>query len=330
MGAHRHDHGHGHDHGHDSGHDHGEDASHDHGHGVHRHAHAPPNDNFAFAAGTALNVAFVVAEVLYGIRANSLALLSDAGHNLGDVVGLLVAWGAIYLGKTAPTKRRTYGLRRSSILAALVNAVLLLVAVGAIAWEAVARFHDPEPVAAGTVIWVAALGIAINAGTAMLFMAGRKRDLNMRGAFLHMAGDAAISAGVVVTGFAIQATGWLWLDPATSLVISLLIVWGTWGLLREAVNLAMDAVPEGVDIHGVESYLAALPGVRAVHDLHVWGMSTTETALTVHLVMVQPPAGDAFLHGICVELNEKFSIGHVTVQVEHGDMDCRQAPAHTV
>jgi len=272
----------------------------------------------------------VIAEVIYGLRANSLALLSDAGHNLGDVVGLLVAWGAIYLGKSAPTKRRTYGLRRSSILAALVNAVLLLGAVGAIAFEAVARFHDPEPVAAGTVIWVAALGIAINAGTAMLFMAGRKRDLNVRGAFQHMAGDAAISAGVVVAGLVIQATGWQWLDPATSLVISVLIVWGTWGLLREAVNLAMDAVPEGVDIHAVEAYLAALPGVHTVHDLHVWGMSTTETALTVHLVMPQPPQGDAFVHGICVEMNEKFAIGHVTVQVEHGDMECRQAPAHTV
>jgi cobalt-zinc-cadmium efflux system protein len=311
-------------------HDHPHDHGHDHDHAGHRHAHAPPDDNFAFAAGTALNLAFVIAEVVYGIRANSLALLSDAGHNLGDVVGLLVAWGAIHLGKSAPTKRRTYGLRRSSILAALVNAILLLVAVGAIAWEAIVRFHDPEPVAAGTVIWVAAIGIAINAGSAMLFMAGRKRDLNIRGAFVHMAGDAAISAGVVVAGFAIQATGWLWLDPATSLAISLLIVWGTWGLLREAVNLAMDAVPEGIDIHSVEAYLAALPGVHAVHDLHVWGMSTTETALTVHLVMTQPPAGDAFVHSICVELNEKFTIGHVTVQVEHGDMDCRQAPAHTV
>lgn len=310
--------------------DHDHDHGHDHDHAGHRHAHAPPDDNFAFAAGTALNVAFVIIEVIYGIRANSLALLSDAGHNLGDVIGLLVAWGAIHLGKSAPTKRRTYGLRRSSILAALVNAILLLVAVGAIAWEAIVRFHDPEPVAAGTVIWVAAAGIAINAVSAMLFMAGRKRDLNVRGAFVHMAGDAAISAGVVVAAFVIQATGWQWLDPATSLVISLLIVWGAWGLLCEAVNLAMDAVPEGIDIHAVEAYLAALPGVRAVHDLHVWGMSTTETALTVHLVMPQAPAGDAFVQAICMELHEKFTIGHVTVQVECGDMDCRQAPAHVV
>lgn len=326
MGSGSHDHDGDHDHDHEHDHDHG----HDHGHGGHRHVHAPPGDDFAFGVGTALNLAFVVAEVVYGIRANSLALLSDAGHNLGDVVGLLVAWGAVHLGKTAPTKRRTYGLRRSSILAALVNAILLLVAVGAIAWEAVVRFHEPEPVVAATVIWVAALGIVINAVTAMLFMAGRKRDLNLRGAFVHMAGDAAISAGVVAAGFAIQATGWQWLDPATSLVISALIVWGTWGLLREAVNLALDAVPEGIDIHKVEGYFAALPGVHAVHDLHVWGMSTTETALTVHLVMPQPPQGDAFVQRICIELHEKFSIGHVTVQVEHGDLECRQAPTHTV
>ena len=297
---------------------------------MHRHAHAPPNDNFTFGLGTALNLGFVVVEVVYGLSANSLALLSDAGHNLGDVVGLLVAWGAIHLGKSAPTKRRTYGLRRSSILAALVNAILLLVAVGAIAWEAVARFHDPETVAANTVIWVAAAGIVINAATAMLFMSGRKRDLNVRGAFQHMVGDAAISAGVVVAGIVIQATAWQWLDPATSLVISALIVWGTWGLLREAVNLAMDAVPEGVDIQAVEAYLGALPGVDAVHDLHVWGMSTTETALTVHLVMPNPPADDVFLQGICFELREKYAIGHVTVQVEYGAMECRQAPEHTV
>jgi cobalt-zinc-cadmium efflux system protein len=320
-----------HDHDHD--HDHGGHGHDDHGHdhrGGHHHVHAPPNDNLAFGLGTALNLGFVVAEVAYGISANSLALLSDAGHNLGDVVGLLVAWGALHLAKAAPTKRRTYGLRRSSILAALVNAILLLVAVGAIAWEAVVRFHQPEPIQANVVIWVAAAGIVINAATALLFMSGRKRDLNVRGAFTHMAADAAISAGVVVAGIAIQATGWQWLDPLTSLVIAALIVWGTWGLLREALDLAMDAVPEHVDIHAVETYLGGLPGVHAVHDLHVWGMSTTECAMTVHLVMPQPPADDAFLHSICIELREKHSIGHVTVQVEYGDMECRQAPAHTV
>ena len=320
-------------HDHDHEHDHGGHGHDDHGHGHrggHPHVHAPPSDNLAFGLGTALNLGFVVAEVAYGISANSLALLSDAGHNLGDVVGLLVAWGALRLAKAAPTKRRTYGLRRSSILAALVNAILLLVAVGAIAWEAVVRFHEPEPIQANVVIWVAAAGIVINAATALLFMSGRKRDLNVRGAFMHMAADAAISAGVVVAGIAIQATGWQWLDPLTSLVIAALIVWGTWGLLREALDLAMDAVPENIDIHAVETYLGALPGVRAVHDLHVWGMSTTECALTVHLVMPRPPADDAFLHGLCIELREKYSICHVTVQVEYGDMECHQAPAHTV
>jgi cobalt-zinc-cadmium efflux system protein len=302
---------------------------HDHGH-EHGHDHAPPSNNAAFAIGVTLNLGFVVAEVVYGLSANSLALLSDAGHNLSDVFGLLIAWGAVHLGKSLPTKRRTYGMRRSSILAALVNAIVLLVAVGAITLEAVTRFGHPEPIAAGTVIWVAAAGIVVNTATALLFMAGRKSDLNIRGAFLHMAGDAAISAGVVVAGFAIQATGWQWLDPAVSIVIGVLIVWGTWGLLRESVNLAMDAVPEGVDLHAVENYLAALSGVRAVHDLHIWGMSTTEAALTVHLVMSSLPTTDKFLTGVCHELREHFGVDHATIQIEHGDEECRQAPSHVV
>jgi cobalt-zinc-cadmium efflux system protein len=272
----------------------------------------------------------VVAEVIYGLSANSLSLLSDAGHNLSDVFGLLIAWGAMHLGKSLPTKRRTYGLRRSSILAALINAVVLLVVVGGITWEAVTRFAHPEPVAGDTVMWVAAAGIAINTISALLFMAGRKKDLNIKGAFLHMAGDAAISAGVVVAGFAIHATGWQWLDPAVSIVIGILIVWGTWGLLRESVNLAMDAVPEGIDVHAVESYLAGLPGVRSVHDLHIWGMSTTEAALTVHLVIPRMPESDVFIDRACHDLREKFDIGHVTIQLEHGDLPCHQAPAHVV
>jgi cobalt-zinc-cadmium efflux system protein len=300
-----------------------------HGHD-HGHSHAPPSNDAAFAIGVALNAGFVVAEVVYGLSANSLALLSDAGHNLSDVFGLLIAWGAVHLGKSLPTKRRTYGLRRSSILAALVNAVVLLVVVGAITAEAVTRFKHPETIEADTVMWVAAAGIAINTISALLFMAGRKRDLNIKGAFMHMAGDAAISAGVVVAGFAIRATGWQWLDPAVSIVIGLLIVWGTWGLLRESVNLAMDAVPEGIDLHGVEAYLAALAGVQSVHDLHIWGMSTTESALTVHLVMPEPPRGDAFLDGICHELREHFLIAHITIQIEHGDAECHQAPPHVV
>ena len=327
-----HDHGHerdGHeDHGHDD-HGHEDHGHHGHSHG-HGHSHAPPANGFAFAVGTVLNLGFVVAEVVYGLSANSLALLSDAGHNLGDVLGLLIAWGALHLSRTLPTKRRTYGLRRSSILAALVNAVVLLVAVGAIAWEAAHRFGHPEAVAANTVIWVAAAGILVNTATALLFLAGRKHDLNVRGAFLHMAADAAISAGVVVSGLVIRLTGWQWLDAATSMAIAVLIVWGTWGLLREALNLAMDAVPEGIDMHAVEGYLAALPGVTAVHDLHVWGMSTTESALTAHLVMPQPPASDDFLDRLCTHLHERFRIGHVTVQLERGDRECRQAPAHVV
>ncbi len=314
----------GHDH---SDHDHDHDHEHEHGHG---HAHAPPNNNAAFAIGVALNLGFVAAEVAYGLSANSLALLSDAGHNLSDVFGLLIAWGAVHLGKSLPTKRRTYGLRRSSILAALVNAVVLLVVVGGITWEALQRFGNPEPIAAATVIWVAAAGIAVNGLTALLFMAGRKSDLNIKGAFLHMAGDAAISAGVVVSGIAMQATGWQWLDPTVSIVIGALIVWGTWGLLRESVNLAMDAVPEGVDLHAVEAHLAGLPGVRAVHDLHIWGMSTTEVALTVHLVMDALPGTDKFLAVTCQVLRDRFGIDHSTIQLEHGDEECRQAPSHVV
>jgi cobalt-zinc-cadmium efflux system protein len=311
------------------GHDHEHDHDHDHDHGE-RHAHAHPGNNTAFAVGITLNLGFVIAEVAYGLSANSLALLSDAGHNLSDVFGLLIAWGAIHLGKSLPTKRRTYGLRRSSILAALANAVVLLVAVGAITLEAATRFQNPQPVLADTVIWVAAAGIAINGITAFLFMAGRKHDLNIRGAFLHMAGDAAISAGVVVAGLVIRATGWQWLDPMVSIVIGLLIVWGTWGLLREALNLAMDAVPEGIDAHAVEGYLAALPGVDSVHDLHIWGMSTTETAMTVHLVMPSPPADGKFLDKVCRELREHFKVDHMTVQIEHGDEECHQAPSHVV
>jgi cobalt-zinc-cadmium efflux system protein len=299
-------------------------------HREHGHSHAPPSDNRAFAIGVILNLSFVVAEVVYGLSANSLALLSDAGHNLSDVLGLLIAWGAIHIGKSLPTKRHTYGLRRSSILAALTNAIILLVAVGAITWEAVGRFFRPEVVAGSTVIWVAAVGVVINAATALLFMTGRKRDLNIRGAFMHMAADAAISLGVIVIGFAIRATGWQWLDPAVSILIGVVIVWGTWSLLRESVNLAMDAVPAHIDPHAVESFLTGQAGVAAVHDLHIWGMSTTETALTVHLVMPQPPADDKFLHEVSHQLQERFEIGHTTIQIEHGDVACHLAPAHIV
>src|SRR3954465_6855541 len=303
---------------------------HDHDHST--HPHAPPNSNAAFAIGVVLNLGFVVAEVCYGLAAHSLALISDAGHNLSDVFCLLLAWGATQLTKAAPTRRRTYGWRRSSILAALINAVILLVVVGGITVEAIRRLARPEDVSGGTVMAVAAIGIVINGATALLFMSGRKHDPNVKGAFLHMSGGAAVSAGVVVAAFAIKLTGWQWLDPAVSLAIGVVIVWGTWGLLRESINLSMDAVPAGIDPKAVESYLANLGGVTAVHDLHIWAMSTTEVALTVHLVMDEPPRDDSFLHDVSDALRERFGIGHATTQIECGNCehDCRQAPLHVV
>jgi len=304
--------------------------AHDHDHSG--HMHEPPSHNAAFAIGVILNLGFVVVEVLYGLAAHSLALISDAGHNLSDVFCLLLAWGAMHLTRSAPTKRRTYGWRRSSILAALINAVILLVVVGGITVEAIRRLGNPPEVAGGTVMAVAAVGIVINTMTALLFMSGRKRDLNLKGAFLHMAGDAAVSLGVVIAAFAIRLTGWHWLDPAVSLAIGVVIVWGTWGLLRESINLSMDAVPAEIDPQAVESYLTNLAGVTAVHDLHIWAMSTTEVALTVHLVMEEPPRNDLFLHDVCDVLRDRFGIGHATTQIECGncERDCRQAPVHVV
>lgn len=303
---------------------------HGHGHDHSGHSHEPPSHNAAFAIGVILNFGFVVVEFFYGLAAHSLALISDAGHNLSDVFCLLLAWGAMHLTRAAPTSRRTYGWRRSSILAALGNAVILLVVVGGITVEAIRRFAHPEEVAGGTVMAVAGIGIVINTATALLFLAGRKHDLNVKGAFLHMAGDAAVSLGVVIAALAIRATGWQWLDPAVSLVIAAVIVWGTWGLLRESINLSMDAVPAGIDPQAVEHYLATLGGVTAVHDLHIWAMSTTEVALTVHLVMEEAPRDDLFLHEMSDTLRDRFGIGHTTTQIECGpcERDCRQAPAH--
>ncbi len=318
-----------HDHQHQ---DHPHHDEHDHPDHAHGHSHAPKDFGRAFLFGIILNAGFVVAEAIYGILGNSLALLADAGHNLSDVLGLLLAWGASTLVKRIPSKRFTYGLRSTSILAALINAVLLLVVTGGIAWEAVLRFRHPSDVEGMTVIVVAAFGVAINLGTALLFMAGRKSDLNVRGAFTHMAADAAISLGVVIAGFAIMYTGWQWLDPSVSLIISILIVIGTGGLLRDSVNLALHAVPEGIDADKVRAYLTSVAGVSEVHDLHIWAMSTTETALTVHLVMPAGYPSDAFRSAVCDTLHERFKIAHSTIQIELDDSPhpCKLAPAEVV
>jgi len=285
----------------------------------HDHDHAPANYGKAFAIGVTLNLAFVILEVIYGHLANSLALVADAGHNFSDVLGLALAWVAMILVRRTPTTERTYGFRRSSILAALINAAVLLIGVGAIAWEALIRLNHPDKVEETTVIWVAAVGIAINGGTALLFMSGSKADLNIRGAFVHLASDAAIALGVVLAGAAMLYTGWLWIDPVVSLVISVLITWGTWGLLRDSVNLVLDKVPEGIDIEAVKGYLATLPTCSDVHDLHVWGMSTTEAALTAHVVLHRSACDDALLAKIARDLHDRFGIEHTTIQVEAGD-----------
>ena len=299
---------------------------------AHDHSHSRANFNAAFAIGIALNTAYVLFEAIFGVIGHSLALLADAGHNLSDVLGLLLAWGASAMSKSLPTKRRTYGFRGSSILAALFNAIFLLVSVGAIVWEALRRFKAPAEVAASTIIWVSLVGIAINTGTALMFRSGRERDLNIRGAFLHMAADAAISAGVVIAGFIILWTGSYWIDPVVSLLISAVIIWGTWDLLRESTNLALQAVPRNIETEKVERYLAQLPGVAKVHDLHIWAMSTTETALTVHLVKPDGNIDDQLLARVCDDLQHDFQIGHVTIQLECGSEahPCKQAADHAV
>lgn len=311
----------------------GEAHGHRHGAQGHGHAHgsmAAANYGPAFAIGTALNVAFVVIEATYGILSNSMALLADAGHNLSDVLGLIVAWVASVLARRQPSARYTYGFMGSTILAALANATFLLVATGAIAWEAVERFASPQPVAGETVIVVAAIGIAINGATALLFIRGT-HDLNLRGAFLHMMADAAVSAGVVVTGVALLFTGWIWLDPAVSLAVSVVIVWGTWGLFRDSLRMSLKAVPAGISPEAVRQYLAALPGVARLHDLHIWPLSTTETALTCHFVMPGGHPGDDFILRVSGELRDRFRIGHATLQVETSEATaCALAPDSVV
>ena len=289
------------------------------------HSHAPPDFNRIFAVGVTLNLLYVAAQLGFGFVSHSLALIADAGHNLGDVLGLVVAWGASYLAKRPPTTSRTYGWRRTSIMAALFNAVFLLLAVGAITWEALRRLNRGDIVDTGVVIWVAAAGVLINGATAWLFMAGGKSDLNIRAAFLHMAADAGISAGVVVAALAIRLTGWMWLDPITSILINIVIVIGTWSLLRESFNLATDAVPAKVDLVAVRRYLSQLPDCTAVHDLHIWAMSTTEVALTAHLVIPNGGPGDSFLHEVCDHLHHEFGIGHSTIQIEQNAESCALA-----
>ncbi|HVF71376.1 MAG TPA: cation diffusion facilitator family transporter [Chthoniobacterales bacterium] len=296
------------------------------------HSHGPVNYNRAFALGVALNLAYVILEAGFGLTSRSLALLADAGHNLSDVLSLLLAWAANHLSTVRPSKKRTYGWGRSSIIAALLNAVLLLVAIGGIAWEAVHRFTAPEPVPGGTMMLVAGFGVVINAATALLFMKGRDRDLNIRGAFLHMVADAGVSAAVVLGGFIISRTGLFWIDPLLSLLVVAVIAIGTWGLLRDSFNLSLDAVPPSIDIGAVEKYLESVPGISRVHDLHVWGMSTTKTALTAHLVKPDCRLDDALLATIQAELHERFGIEHMTIQLEAGDEDCTcaQEPPHVV
>lgn len=291
---------------------------HGHGHGHGHHAHAPSGEGHdrAFAIGIALNLGFVGAEAAFGFIAHSVALLADAGHNLSDVLGLAVAWGAVALGRRAASKRFTYGLKGTTILAAMTNALLLLVALGAIVLAAAQRMATPAPVEGGTVSIVAAIGIAVNLATALLFVRGRAHDINIRGAFLHMAADAAVSAGVVVAGLAILWTGEYWIDPIVSIAIAGLIFWQTWGLLRESVEMSLGAVPRGIDYDKVRMALRTLPGVARVHHVHIWPMSTTETVLTAHLVMPAGHPGDAFLGEAQAMLAAKFGIGHATLQVE--------------
>lgn len=306
---------------------------HDHHHHGHDHHHHGPRGRYdrAFAIGTALNLGFVVAGVGFGLLANSMALLADAAHNLSDVLGLLMGWAGAWLARRPPTPNRTYGWGRGSILAVLLNATILLIAIGGIGVEAGHRLLEPQPVSDLTVMLVAAAGIAVNGATALLFMRGRGDDLNIRAQFIHMAGDAAVSAGVVVAGLLMRFTGWSWLDPLSSLGIAIVILISTWGLLRESLDLAMDAVPVSVSQREVQAYLTTLPGVQEVHDLHIWGLSTTETALTAHLVCNDEQARYR-LHDLTAQLHDRFGIGHSTLQIET-DADaelCRLRPQDVV
>lgn len=316
-GAHHHFHG---SHGH---HDHGHGHDHDHGHGQHGHHHHGSSHGPAFALAIALNGLFIVAEVAASFISGSTALLADAGHNLGDVLALLLAWGASILAARPPGPGFTYGLKSSSILAAIANAALLWVALGAVLLETVQRLWEPAPVNGSQVMIVAGIGIAVNLFSALLFMRGSRNDLNLRAAFMHLMADAIVSASVVLAGLAIVLTGKNWIDPATSLIITLGLGWASWGLLKDSLKMGLLGVPRHIDEDGVRNYLSGLPGVAAVHDLHIWGMSTTESALTAHLVMPAGAPGDAFLQEIAHELEDHFGIHHTTIQVERNAEDCR-------
>lgn len=318
---------HGHGHAHDHEHHHG----HDHGHG-HAHVHAPANFGRAFAIGFALNIAFVATEWVFGVAANSLALMADAVHNLGDVLALLLAWLAAGLARRPPSERFTYGLRGSSILAALLNGAALLVVTGGLGWEAVRRLPDPGQVEGGIVIVVALVGVVVNGITAWLFMKGGRKDLNLRGVYLHMAADAAVSLAVALAGVVVLFTGWAWLDPALTLAVSAVIVWGSWDLLRQSLRLALQAVPTGIETARVRELLAGLPGVAEVHDLHIWAMSTSENALTAHLVLPGGHPGDGFLRDAARQLELRFGIQHATLQIEVANTGtpCALAPDHVV
>ncbi len=293
----------------------------------HHHHHATPDYNRAFAVGVVLNVIFVVIEVSYGVKANSLALITDAGHNLSDVMGLLLAWGASYLAAKQPSLRRTYGYSRATILASMFSGLLLLAAVVLISWEAFQRFFVPAEPVGQTIMVVAGIGVLINSITAWFFVSGKDHDLNIRGAYLHMAADALVSLGVVVSGFVIWKFGLKWFDPLSSLLIAAVIFWSTWSLLRDSLNLAIDAVPRDLDPKEIRKCLSNQPGVEGMHDLHIWPLSTTETALTAHLLMPVPPDNDEFLHDLAQQLFEEFKISHVTFQIERGDVGhlCRQS-----
>lgn len=291
---------------------------HDHPHDPHGHAHAMPgNYGRAFGIGITLNVGFVIIEAYYGWVTGSLALLADAAHNLGDVGGLLLAWTAFAAARLQPSDQKTYGWRRGSILASFINALILLVAMGSLGWEAIHRLGDPRPMAAGTVMVVAAIGVVINTVTALLFMADRKNDLNIRGAFLHMAADALVSIGVVVAGALYWWQGWTWIDSATSLLIALVVIAGTWSLFRQSLHLLFDGVPENIKLPEVRHCLESITGVVSVHDLHVWAMSTAEPALTAHLVVrYGERTTEDILHEAQHALHERFDIAHVTLQLE--------------